>query len=117
MIKDIVKPRNRGEQKPNIPAKNEDAKPIADNTVCGEGFTFRPDVLTRSQQTRFDRVKWREELEERRNLDTGARLDFFSTAGGNRITRIRPERGKETDCSAAEKSAGCRVFRRRTRLR
>ena len=95
MIKDIVKPRNRGEQKPNIPAKNEDAKPIADNTVCGEGFTFRPDVLTRSQQTMFDRVKWREELEERRNLDTGARLDFFSTAGGNRITRIRPERGEK----------------------
>lgn len=95
MIKDI-KPRiQTSEQKPNTAPREDPPKKEDEKIVSGNGFTLRPDVLMRSKQPKFDRVKWREEIEERRAFDTGEELDFFSTAGGNRVTRIRPERNEK----------------------
>lgn len=95
MIKDI-KPRiQTSGQKPNTAPREDPPKKEDEKIVSGNGFTLRPDVLMRSKQPKFDRVKWREEIEERHAFDTGEELDFFSTAGGNRVTRIRPEHGEK----------------------
>ncbi len=94
MIRDIVKTRERSEQGTNSLVKAAENKPSGSKIVYGEGFIFRPSVLTRSEQTSVDRAKWKKVVEERRAIDADAGLDFFSTAGGNRVTRIRPERGE-----------------------
>lgn len=76
MIRDIVKTRERSGQGTNSLVKAAENKPSGSKIVYGEGFIFRPSVLTRSEQTSVDRAKWKKAVEERCAIDADAGLDF-----------------------------------------